>query len=404
MANTKSSSINAGTTPTFTNKRALDHLLAFLKIEGLSGGESQVAAEIRTRLEAAGCKPSWIRHDRVHKAIGQGYEVGNLIVKIPATGKGRKAERRLLMGHMDTVPLCRGAVPKIKGDRIVSAGNTALGGDNRTSIGALVTAIEAVLASDAERPPLTVLCTVGEEVGLLGARYVNPKDLGHPAMGFNVDSGDPRRVVYGAIGADRWTATVTGRSSHAGVSPEDGISATLIASRAIAAVAQAGYFGLIDANGTRGTSNVGGFHGGEATNQVTDHVVVTGECRSHSKALLARITAAYRREFERAAKGVRNASGLQGSVIFEAERDYDAFRMPKTSPAVKLASAKIREEGNDPILGIANGGLDANYLNARGIPTVTLGAGQHNPHTVDEYVDIPEYLGGCRLLTRLACL
>jgi hypothetical protein len=32
---------------------------------------------------------------------------------------------------------------------------------------------------------------------------------------------------------------------------------------------------------------------------------------------------------------------------------------------------------------------------------VTLGAGQHSPHTVDEYVAIHEYLTGCRLA--LAC-
>ncbi|MEM9406985.1 MAG: M20/M25/M40 family metallo-hydrolase [Acidobacteriota bacterium] len=391
-------------TPSFTDQRAIDHLLAFLKIEGLSGSEGAVAQEIRRRLEAAGCKKSWIRHDRVHKAIGQDYEVGNLIVRIPGTGAGRRAERRLLMGHMDTVPLCRGAVPKIEGDRIVSAGNTALGGDNRTSIGALVTAIEAVLASGVDRPPLTVLCTVGEEVGLLGARHVDPKDLGNPTLGFNVDSGDPRRVVYGAIGADRWTANVFGRSSHAGVSPEDGISATLIAAKAIAAVAERGFFGLIDAKGQRGTSNVGSIQGGEASNQVTDHVVVTGECRSHSKALLRRITSTYEREFARAAKSVRSDSGECGRVEFVAETDYHAFKMPKSSPAVKLASQKIREGGEEPILAIANGGLDANYINAKGIPTVTLGAGQHHPHTVDEYVDIPEYLGGCRLLTRLATL
>ena len=195
-----------------------------------------------------------------------------------------------------------------------------------------------------------------------------------------------------------------GRSSHAGVSPEDGVSATLIAARAVAAVADKGFFGLIDKNGIRGTSNVGGFHGGEASNQVTDLVVVTGESRSHSKALLRRITATYEREFARAAKSVRSASGVVGRVDFDAERDYEAFRMPKGSPAVKLASARIADLGWQPKLDIANGGLDANYINAKGIPTVTLGAGQHHPHTVDEYVDIPEYLGGCRLMTQLAAL
>ena len=55
-----------------------------------------------------------------------------------------------------------------------------------------------------------------------------------------------------------------------------------------------------------------------------------------------------------------------------------------------------------PELVVSNGGLDANWLNAKGIPTVTLGAGQHNPHTIDEYVDLPEFFGGCRLAIALA--
>ena len=51
---------------------------------------------------------------------------------------------------------------------------------------------------------------------------------------------------------------------------------------------------------------------------------------------------------------------------------------------------------------IADGGLDANWLNARGLPTITFGAGQHGPHTVDEFVEISEYLDGCRLGLALA--
>jgi tripeptide aminopeptidase len=45
--------------------------------------------------------------------------------------------------------------------------------------------------------------------------------------------------------------------------------------------------------------------------------------------------------------------------------------------------------------------LDANFLNVKGIPTVTLGAGQHNPHTVDEYADLDEYLTCCKLLLQI---
>lgn len=380
-------------------QRAIDHLLDLLSVEGLSGQEGQVAEVVKEKLIEAGCDPSWIRHDRAHKQIPGDFEIGNLIVKIPGSHRG---PRLLFMGHLDTVPLCRGAVPWRKGNRIVSEGETALGGDNRTAVGSLIMLAETLLERELPHPPLTLLFTVGEEIGLWGARTVEPRALGNPAMGFNVDHGSPSDIVIGAIGADRWEADVYGIASHAGVHPEEGISATLIASRAIADAAERGYFGKIEMGARSGTANVGVFEGGEATNQVTDHVFVKGESRSHNEKFLARITDVYRRCFERAAGSVKASSGETGWVDFHAERDYDAFRMARTAPPVKLAATAIRALRREPEKVIANGGLDANYLNAKGVPTVTLGAGQHKPHTIDEYVDVKEYVDGCRLLVTIA--
>ena len=39
-----------------------------------------------------------------------------------------------------------------------------------------------------------------------------------------------------------------------------------------------------------------------------------------------------------------------------------------------------------------------------GIPTVTIGSGQYEIHTVKEYVDLPEFAVGCRLAVALATL
>ena len=379
--------------------RALGHLMDLLAIEGLSGREGDVAKATRRKLLDADCKRSWIRHDEAHTKIPGDWEVGNLIVTLPGTLEG---ERRLFMGHLDTVPLCRGAVPAIRGRRVVSEAATALGGDNRTSVGALVTMVETLLRQDLPHPPLTVLLTVGEEVGLWGARTVDVADLGRPAMGFNVDSGHPAIIVTGAIGADRWQVDVTGRSSHAGVAPQEGISAALIASRAIAAASRGGWFGRIRKRQGQGTANVGTIRGGEASNQVTDAVFVSGESRSHDPDFLDEITAAWRRAFADAAASVTDDKGRPGKVEFRAERDYDAFEMaPDAAPiaVAKKAAGRLRLR---PVTRIANGGLDANYLNAKGVPTVTLGAGQHKPHTVDEYVDIREYLLGCKLLVAIA--
>ena len=135
---------------------------------------------------------------------------------------------------------------------------------------------------------------------------------------------------------------------------------------------------------------------------MTDYVRVTGECRSHRKAFLRTITSTYRRAFESAAKTVQTDRGEKGRVEFVAKRQYDAFKMSERSEPVRRAKTSIAKMGGDPKLVIADGGLDANYLNARGVPTVTLGAGQHNPHTIDEFINIKEYYTGCRLLTLLA--
>lgn len=388
------------TPPPIDEARALDHLMDLLAIEGLSGREGKVAAEVREKLLGAGCEPSWIGHDDANQRIPGDYEVGNLIVDLPGT---RPGPRRLFMGHMDTVPLCRGAVPVRRNGRIEGEGDTALGGDNRTSIGALVTMVETLLAHGVPRPPITVLMTVGEEVGLWGARTVELERLGRPELGFNIDSGAPHVLIIGATGADRWQVDIHGKSSHAGVHPEHGISAALIASRAVADVAGRGFFGKIELAAGSGTSNIGRMAGGEASNQVTDHVFVSGESRSHDKAFLAQITAAYRDAFEQAARNVTSSDGKCGRVDFRAETDYEAFEMPKDSPPVQLAAERVQAVlGVEAEYLVANGGLDANYLNAKGLPTVTLGAGQHNPHTVDEYVDVQEYLDGCRTIAAIA--
>ena len=38
------------------------------------------------------------------------------------------------------------------------------------------------------------------------------------------------------------------------------------------------------------------------------------------------------------------------------------------------------------------------------MPTVTIGAGQSEIHTVKEYVDLPEFAMGCRLAVLLATI
>ena len=384
---------------TIDGQRAINHLIDLLSIEGISGQEEKVAGVVKKKLIDCGCNPSNIYHDNAAKKIPGDFSVGNLIVKLPGSKKGA---RRLFISHLDTVPLCKGAIPIRKGNRIIPQGKSGLGADNRTAVACLVTMIETILKKNLPHPPLTALFTVGEEIGLWGSRTVTLKSLGNPKMGFNIDSGRPDEFIIGAVGADRWEVDIQGQSSHAGVHPEDGISATLIASLAIAEVAEKGYFGKIEVNGKKGTANVGIINGGEATNQITDHVYIKGESRSFDLNFIDEINHIYRQAFFNSTNRVKNRKNQQGTFTFKSCRDYDPFLLDNESEIVTYSRNIARLLGLNPKLVKVHGGLDANALNAKGLPTITLGAGQHNAHTVKEYVDIHEFLVGCKMALSLA--
>jgi len=384
------------------NDRALQHLMDLLSIEGPTGQESKVVKGITEKLVAAGCKKSWIKTDDAHKRLGDGYEIGNLIVKLPGTVKS--ASRIMFSAHMDTVPLCKGAVPMIKGNRVVAKGDTGLGGDDRSGCAAMVTLCETILNEKVPHPPITFLFPIAEENGLHGSRMVRFTDLGNPAMGFNLDGQFPNELVIGAMSAVRWEAEITGLSTHAGLEPHKGISAGLIGSKAMAMVAEKGYFGKITKGSRTGTSNLGSVNGGEASNQVMDRCIMTGECRSHNAAFLKQIIKVYKESFAAAAKGVINDKGRCGKVKFTVINDYNAFRLKKSEPCVKIASKAVEAVGLKPNPLVMDAGLDANNFNEKGLPTVTLGTGSHQFHQVDEYVNIKEYLAACEVLLNIAKL
>jgi tripeptide aminopeptidase len=391
---------------TFDVAGAVDRLMHLLSVEGVTGRERAIGRAVVATLSDAGVPRRAMRFDDANERIPLPTETGNLIVTLPGT---RPGPRILFMTHLDTVPLAAGARPVRKGSRIVPlGGTTALGGDNRTGVACLVTMLATLLQRGLPHPPLTALFTVREESGLWGARFVDPAALLQPVMGFNVDGRSPREITIGAVGAERWEVDIHGRAAHAGVAPEKGVSATVVAALALADIHRQGWFGKVKKNGREGTSNVGSFGGlldhsaGDATNVVTDFVHIRGEARSHDSRFVRAITRAYREAFRTAATQVVDDRGRGARVTFRSRRDYYPFRLKSHSPVVQQAQAAARRAGHEATLRVTNGGLDANWLVRHKIPTITFGAGQHNPHTVEEYVDLDEFEEGCRYALALA--
>ena len=375
-------------------------VLDLLAIPGGSGNEKDVAQRIVKWLREAGCPADAITFDSAHTKTPMKGNVGNLIVKLPGTEAG---PRRLLMAHMDTVPVCIGTKPVVSG-RFIKSGNpaTGLGADDRAGCAVVLSTALQILHKKLPHPPLTLLFGIQEEIGLYGARFVKAADLGRPKLAFNFDGGSVEKITVGATGGYRMDIVIEGIPSHAGVAPENGVSAIVIASLAIASLVENGWHGLILKEGKRGTSNVGMIHAGAATNVVAEAAVLRAEARSHDRAFRAKIIKAIEAAFRDAVKKVRSVDGKTGSVRCDGHLDYEAFRLADDEPCVVAAQGAVRAIGLTPRLDISNGGLDANWMAANGIPTVTLGCGQMEIHTTKEQLSLDAFEAACAAALRLA--
>ena len=381
-------------------KAAINLVTRLIAIPGKSGEEGAVVEFITAYLRDLGIPASAIQTDTAHRKSHLGGQTGNLIVKLPGTVRG---PRRLMMGHIDTVPLCVGCRPVRHGGFIRPKDpDTALGGDNRAGAGVVLTAVTEIVKRELPHPPLTLLWPVQEEVGIVGVRHVTVGKLGRPKLAFNWDGGPPNVLVTGATGDINIEIEVNGIASHAGAHPEDGVSAAAIAALAIADLTRDGWHGLITKGRRTGTSNIGVISGGDATNVVMSKLKVRAEARSHDPKFRQKIVDQIRKSFEKAARELKNSAGRRGSVNVESTLKYESFRLEADTPSVQAAAAAIESLGMTAETRVCNGGLDANWMTAHGIPTVTLGCGQQGIHTVDEVLHIESYLQACRIGLRLA--
>ena len=388
----------------------IDELLRLLNIPGPSTEEAAVAAYIEGVFRSLGVPETAIRYDRAQDQSEYGGQVGNLIIRLPSRG-AHPGGSRLFMAHIDSVPLCRGTRPRLvpaeggKPRRIVNDNpEAALGADNRTGVNVLVHLARHLCGPGVAHPPVTFVFTVQEELGLIGARGLDLAALqpDPPAMGFNYDGGRVTNVVVAVIGATRFFIDLHGKAAHTGINPQDGVSCAVAAAKAIADLARAGWHGRIERPEGKGSANIGILQGGQMTNTVMDTLVVRGEARSHDAAFRQQIVDLYHARFAQTARETRNAAGECARMDWKLGPCYDAFSIPADAPVVQTASAAMRALGIKPVLEVNDGGMDANWINARGLPMVTLGTGQHGAHTTGEWIDVDEHLAACRLVERIA--
>ncbi|MCL1916852.1 MAG: M20/M25/M40 family metallo-hydrolase [Peptococcaceae bacterium] len=330
-------------------------------------------------------------------AQATGSDMGNIIARHPGCSgslgsSGAEGAAQvpvlLLSAHMDTVTATEGMTPQRCGDRLVSNGETVLGADDKAGIAMILGLLEVVQRDAAlSCPPLEIVLTVQEEVGLVGCRGLTEPLQG--AYGYVLDGdGDVGSVVNRAPTHTVMTLKVRGRAAHAGAEPEKGINAIVVAAEAIAQIRS----GRID---LETTSNFGTIHGGKAMNIVAEDVEITAEVRSLSPQRMEAEVQRILDVFERAC--AEKGAGLQ----VEKEVHYQAYSLADDHPLICMAREAAQATGEAFVLEATGAGSDANIFNERGVPCTVLGIGMTEPHTIVESIAVDQLEKGVALLVEI---
>jgi len=347
----------------------VDLFCGMVRVDSESGNEAafvQYARELLERELGASCELD---------------DYGNLVARVD--GKDSSAPAVALCAHADTVKPGVGIEPIVEDGVVRSAGETILAADDKAGLAEIVEAVRTAT----RRPPVDVVLTLGEEVGLLGARNLDLTKL-RAKTAFVVDGEFLQDVVIGGPTHILLDVTVVGRAAHAGMEPEKGISAIRVAAAAIARMPE----GRID---EETTANAGIIEGGMIRNGVPERCTVKAECRSldHDKALAQ--ARAMREAFEQAAREAGATVEIDETIAYQA-RTIDA-----DAPVAQTALAAVRSVGLDPVAKTITGGTDALILSNRGIDAVVLGTGVRDAHATTEHVTVSDLETGAAILRNL---
>ena len=332
------------------------------------------------------------RLEAILKGMGAGVEVdsagekidgdtGNLLARFPGNTPG--APPFLLSGHMDTVGPAERIRPVVEGDVIRTDGTSVLGGDDKAGVVAILEAIRVLRERAIPHGDIEVVLTICEEYGLLGAKNFDTGRL-RARRGLVLDVDGVCELITRAPAANRMSFTVHGLPAHAGICPEQGMSAIQIAAEAIAAMK----LGRLDAETT---ANLGIIQGGLATNIVPAMATVRGETRSLSLEKLEAQTARMRACFDDAARrrSVRVGDrSYQARVEAQVDRQYSRLDIRDDASIVRLVQAAAAATGRTCRTRGTGGGSDANVFVERGLEVANLACGMREIHTVNEWVDV----------------
>jgi glutamate carboxypeptidase len=293
---------------------------------------------------------------------------------------GTAGPTTLLIGHADTVfePGFLARRPfEVQGDRILGPGVSDMKSGLLSGLYA-IEALQAVWGTDwLLGGRLVYVVNPDEEIGSPSSSPLIRQAAQSADAAFVMESaranGD---IVSSRKGLVDLRATVRGRSSHAGVAPEQGRSATLEAAhKTVALHALNGRWPTV-------TVNVGRVVGGTRPNIVAETCVMDIDLRARTGG-----------EMDEAEATIREIlrSSTVADVTTEVEKLVDWAPMEKSEGSARLvetALAIAAELGFELRDAATGGGSDANTTSSLGVPTLDgLGPIGGNDHTDEEYIE-----------------
>ena len=348
-------------------ERLVKTLMELIQIDSPSGEEDAMDAEVSSRLESMGLKVS---HDSFNNVIAR------------LSGEGAPI---MLSAHLDTVEPGRGIEPLVDGGVLRSDGSTILGGDCKAGVAIILEGLIAAMESNNGNRAIEVVFTRHEEGGLVGAHHLDFSMVAAKEGVVFDGEGPPNRIILSAPSQNVVTAQITGRAAHAGLEPEKGISALLIAADILSRLP----LGRID---EETTANIGRLEGGLKRNIIPEQAFLDGEFRSRSNEKLADVERKFRGVFEEAASRYPEAK-----IDLDIVNTYQAYNIDAKNEAVAVIGRALSGMGLEPILGSTGGGSDANVFIEKGIAAIPVGIGVRNFHTTWETAVIAEVLQGAQM-------
>jgi tripeptide aminopeptidase len=328
-------------------------------LPGTSQHEDAVREHLRQRLCAAGLAPAT-------------DDSGNLIALVPGTA-GREREVPLLLNaHMDRVPPGLGCKPRVRDGVMYGDGRTNLGADDAAGITIILLAVEALKERDLAHGPLLLLFTVGEEVGLLGARAFDPTPW-QVCEGIIFDNaGEPGAVVTRGAAYLAFDAVLRGRGGHPGKDLAGTASAVAMFLNLRLPL------GSLDDGATR--LAIGQISAGTARNAIPAELTARGELRTllgpdEQAQWMDTITTAFQQA----------AASCGGTATVTFDPHGSAYAIDEREPLVQ-AYRRAWEVRGQPYQTMATFvGSDANALRDR-LRVFTVSTGAMNEHTLEEHI------------------